>query len=102
MHDVIVKHMMHLTVDVAVKLGEFETTKEDLVPNFTPYKTLKVKTKRMCAIWCQRKIQCETFAVKPLSIGGLLCLLYNGKPLSLDYRPEAGAVTMDMTKTVYN
>ena len=80
----------------------FETAREEMVPIFTPYKTLEVSTSGRCATWCQEEVQCETFAVKPMSTGGLLCLLYDGRPLSHDFRPEAGAITMEITKTVYN
>ena len=73
-----------------------------MVPIFTPYKTFEVLTAGLCANWCQQEVECETLALKPLPTAGLLCLLYDGRPLSLDYRPEMDTVTMAMPKTLYS
>ena len=82
-------------------MSTFETDKEDIIPVFAPYVVIDVLNAIRCAIWCQQEAECEVFTVKQLSTGRIKCLLYNGRPLSVDYRPEAGAVTMELTKYVY-
>ena len=43
-----------LHVDAASKMSEFQTTVEEMVPGFTPYKTLEQPTELRCAMWCQQ------------------------------------------------
>ena len=90
-----------LTVDAASKMNEFQTTMEEMVPGFTPYKTLEQPTKLRCAMWCQQEVDCVTFAARQLSTGSITCLMYDRRPLTFDHQPEAGVVTMELVKTVY-
>ena len=82
-------------------MSEFQTTMEEMVPVFTPYKTLEQPTKPRCAMWCQQEVDCVTFAARPLSTGRVTYLLYDWRPLKFDHQPEDGAVTMLLMKTVY-
>ena len=82
-------------------MSEFETTMEEMVPVFTPYKTLEQPTKPRCAMWCQQEVDCVAFAARPQPSGRFTCLLYDSKPLTFDRQPEGGAVTMMLMKTGY-
>ena len=73
-----------------------------MIPVFPPYKTVETKSLKMCAIWCQREVNCVTFSVTPLHTGSVMCLMYDRRPLTFDHQPQAGAVTMELVKTAYH
>ena len=83
-------------------MSTFDSTMDEMLPVFPPYKRMETKSLKMCAIWCQREVDCVTFSATPPHIGSFTCLMYDRRPLSFDHQPEAGVVTMELVKTAYH